>query len=235
MKYNTREFQAVPSGAERVRLKIDERANSFSEDFFKELYQKKEKGIREIDIENDDVDAMYENDIYKKYEEQFKIFLPLKVINKVADMRVLALGYVSPKNYKIITKYQKKYKKSIDNVFNRYERRFRFYRLFLPKQLWNVHYHESEIISVAQNGKDLVVEMELYPVFLEREDRRGKFIFHDYKILEQDNPDFPAVVNDVEIYKTLHGFEFHFLLPCEDEAYDYYYYFTVACKSIEIV
>lgn len=234
MKYNTREFRTIIVGAERNPLFIDERADSFSEEFFKELYQKSQEGIREINIDKDDIDSMYENDFYKEFEEEFRRLLPQKVLDRVADIRVLALGYVSPRNYKIITKYQKKRRKYIDKVFNRSNRCFLFHRIFLPKQLWDVHFHDSEIISATRSGNDLILEMELYSVFWDREDSRGKFIFHDYKILEQDNPGFPSYVDDVEIYKTLHGFEFHFLLPCIDEKYNYFYYFTIACKRIEI-
>lgn len=214
-----------------MRLTIDPRADKFSEDFFRELYAYYEKKFHEANIKESETEALYNNSYYKRIEEQYKKYFPAKIIDRVADTRVLAMGYVSPVNYKTLMRCKKKFNRELEKYTGKYFKKYIKYKNKLPEVLRDQSFYDSTLADISINGQDMTLFLKNTPIFTNSESDKCKLIFSEYKIIEQEVNVFPVLIVDSEVYETEYGWEFHFLISDSKKEY---LYFTVACKCVDI-
>lgn len=229
MKYFTKEYKKCANSSPFIKLKISRRADRFSEEYFNELYAAFEWDYGNREVSDSEIPCLYEDSFFRLNEEHYKTYYPKRIIDKIADTRVLAMGYVSPRNFIKVYLFRKKIEKKLYRTICEYNREYTHYRDELPEELKDEFFYDTVILSLKEQREDLILEMTS-PIFRLTEYGHGKIIFNNYKILEQECNIFPIEMTDGEIYKTDDGFELHLLLADDKE----YYYLTIFGESMKV-
>lgn len=160
--------------------------------------------------------------------ERLKNDLPEEILEKVADIRVLALDYCTEEVKKLIAKFCKENDKKMNRAFKELEEAERKeFGENPPDFVRETSLHDCEITAIEQSGSDVVLSL----------DNSGGFttctavVFKNAEIIEQEDGLVGAVWLYDEIYKTENGIEIHALLSGENELL----YFTVRCDDTEFI
>lgn len=165
------------------------------------------------DQEKEDFKQAFRYDV-KHLEEN----LPDHILQKVADIRVLALNRASADVKKIIAAYCKANDKIVESTLKAYEAEYR--RTFMegePDFAEGFDFHDCKVVSCRKNGKDLVIIIDNSGGFT----TISQVIFRNCSILLQDKPLHGAWWLYDESYRENERFEIHILLQRNKELIDF--------------
>ena len=241
-----------------IQLRADDRAAVFSEEFFQSLWEKKcddmlamrEDVCYEYDMPWDEEDERrYFEENYRREEEIFRTRTPAKILSKVADIRVLALGLCTEEVYRDFEEYRALCEKWTEKTM---EEAWNMQKAQGLEKVWTGGYslHDSCVQSVKREGEDLVIEFEVEdpeerladirendPELLE-EMGEAHFLFpeikairfRDAEILKREQPLENAWWLYDEIWKSERGYEIHALLWQENDVFE----LTIECREPEL-
>lgn len=263
MKYMTKEwYETSKKTSFYLPLKVSEKAEVFSEDYFKKLYKSEEKTWLKMQerfskltfedlypnefVAEDDDGCPFEAEEYEKAKREYfemreqarlefvehppfepekekKVFqqelfynvikdlkenLPDEILQKVADIRVLALNRASADIKKEIKKYCKANDKAAQSAssayWKDYEKRFKKEEPSFSE----FSFHDSKVVSCRKKGKDMVITLDRSHGFTDI----TQIIFKNCMVIKQDKPLHGAWWLYDEIYRTNDGYEIHALL-----------------------
>ncbi len=260
MKYCTKEwYETMQRTSFHLLLRANKKAEKFSEEFYRYVYEQREK--EELKIAEESSKARFEDifdqldfpniDEYNKAREDYvppkfdpedlkakfadaqkyniellENLLPEYILEKVADIRVLALDYCTNEVKWLIENFcegnEKKTERTMDELMKAEKREFGEKMPEFTKE----SFHDCEITEFEKDGRDIVISFDNSGGFT---DCTG-IVFKNAEIIEQDGDIIDAVWLYDEIYKTENGFEIHALLTGEDLKY-----FTVRCEDTEFI
>lgn len=259
MKYCTKEwYETTQKTGFHLLLTVNEKAEKFSEEFYRYVYAQREK--EQLEIAEGSSKARFEDyfdqldfpnlEEYNKAREKFtppkfapedvkakfakaqeyniellERSLPEYILEKVADIRVLALDYCTNEVKWLIENFckenEEKTERTMDELMEAEKREFGDKMPEFTKE----SLHDCEITAVEKDGGDIVVRLDTGGFT----DCKG-VIFKNAEIIEQDGELEGAFWLYDEIYKAENGFEIHALLTGEDLKY-----FTVRCEDTEFI
>lgn len=148
----------------------------------------------------------------QKFRNNIKVLkekLPEEIIDKVADIRVLALNYASAEVKKKITSFCKQNEKNVRSALDAYQRQYRKqFKTKAPAFAEELNLHDCEVRSCRRIGNDVVMTL----------DNRGGFTnitrirMKNCEVITQDSQLYGAWCLYEEIYKTDEKYEIHFLM-----------------------
>lgn len=263
MKYFTKEwYEAVQISQLHLMLTVTEKAESFSEVFFKQLYKQQEKIYLDNKKEGSEVifEDIFPEEFYATYpegtpldesefekareayfkereqarvsfenipafdlESERKFFkqmfldqcnsltkgLPNDILQKVADVRVLALNYASREVKQALTKYGKQLEKRVYSADEAYQEQYRRqFKSNAPAFIEELSLHDCVVLSCRKKGKDVILQIDHSGGFTQIKTIRMK----NCTVIKQDAPLHGAWCLYEEKYKAGDRYEIHFLL-----------------------
>lgn len=145
---------------------------------------------------------------------EFKIqhlekMLPQEILQKVADIRVLALDYASDEVKKALTEYSESNRKAIEATQKAYWEEYKkIFKDEEPSFISNFKFHDCKVVSCLQKGEDTVITLDNTGGFTNIKE----IILKNCIIQKLDAPLEGAWWLYDEIYKTDEGYEIHVLL-----------------------
>lgn len=248
MRLLTKEwYQTMKDSGLGIQLRADDRAAVFSEEFFQSLWEKKcddmlamrEDVCYEYDMPWDEEDERrYFEENYRREEEIFRTRTPAKILSKVADIRVLALGLCTEEVYRDFEQYRALCKKQTEKTM---EEAWELQKAQGLDKIWTGGYslHDSRVQSVKREGEDLVIEfnrenvLKLHEVLGEEEflfPEIRAIRFREAEILKHEQPVENAWWLYDEIWKSERGYEIHALLWQENDVFE----LTIECREPEL-
>jgi hypothetical protein len=217
-----------------VQLVADDRAADYSEEVFQTLWDRKLEEWMELRAELEEAfDEGQERRLFREGYlcdlEIFRTRTPAKILEKVADIRVLALGFCTAEVYRDFRDYRALCEKWTEKTM---EEAWNMQKAQGLDKVWTGGYslHDSLVQSVKREGEDLVLEFE-YDEEASWPEIRG-VRFQDAKILKQEGPVPNAWWLYDEIWKTGEGsFEIHALLWRNEDLLE----LTIECRDTELV
>lgn len=249
-------YQTMQDSGLGVQLVADDRAAAYSEEVFQTLWDRKLEEWMELRAElEEEFDEGQERRFFREGYlcdlEIFRTRTPAKILEKVADIRVLALGFCTAEVYRDFSNYralcEQWTEKTIEEAWNMQKAQG------LDKVWTGEHsLHDSLVQSVKREGEDLLIEFEVEdpeerladirendPELLE-EMGEAHFLFpeikairfRDAEILKQEGPIPNAWWLYDEIWRNEEGaFEIHALLWRNDDLLE----LTIECRDTELV
>ncbi len=227
-------YQTMQDSGLGVQLVADDRAAVYSEAVFQALWKEKLEAWMELRAElEEEFDEGQERRLFREGYlrdlEDFRTRTPEKILEKVADIRVLALGFCTAEVYRDFGDYralcEKWTEKTIQEAWN----------MRISQGLENAFtgehsLHDAFSLSMKREGEDLVLEFEYDEEATWPEIRAVRF--RDAKILKQEGPIENAWWLYDEVWKTEEGtFEIHALLWRNDDLFE----LTIECRDTELV
>ena len=248
MRLLTKEwYQTMKDSGLGVQLRADDRAAVFSEEFFQSLWEKncddmlgmREDVCYEYDMPwDEEEERRYFEENYRREEEIFRTRTPAKILSKVADIRVLALGYCSAEVYRDFEEYRALCEKQTEKTM---KEAWDLQRVQGLDKIWTGGYslHDSRVQSVKREGEDLVIEFDGEKALKLHEELEEEFLFpeirairfRDAEILKQEQTLENAWWLYDEIWKTDRGYEIHALLWQESDVFE----MTIECREPELI
>ena len=227
-------YQTMQDSGLGVQLVADDRAAAYSEEVFQTLWDRKLEEWMELRAElEEEFDEGQERRFFREGYlcdlEIFRTRTPAKILEKVADIRVLALGFCTAEVYRDFSDYralcEKWTEKTMEEAWNMRVSQG------LEKAFTGEHsLHDAFVLSLNREGEDLVLEFE-YDEEAAWPEIRG-VRFRDAKILKQEGPVPNAWWLYDEIWKTEEGaFEIHALLWRNEDLLE----LTIECRDTELV
>ena len=162
--------------------------------------------------------------IHRREIARIKETLPDEILNTVADVRVLALGYASPEVKKAISAFCRENRRRTERAISAYRKQFEKTFASDPGSFANgLDLHDCEAISCRRRGNDLVITVDSSEGFSDISELRLK----NCAVIEREKPLAGAIFLYEEIYKTPDGYELHFLLSKGD-----LFYFTATAADV---
>ena len=166
---------------------------------------------------------VFEN-IFKGYLENVKKFFDIETLNKVSDIRLLALGKVFKEEYPFIE--EEIIKKDAIQAYNKI---FNQIKDNIPNNIKdNLNLHDALITNILR-------EKDIFTIELHCSNSLGnvkKIRFEDYKILEEENNFVNGWWLYEEIYIKDNQYELHVLIDAPYEGSTKLEYFTIRAKNI---
>ena len=135
--------------------------------------------------------------------------LPEEIIDKVADIRVLALNYASAEVKKDITSFCKQNEKNVRSALDAYQRQYRKqFKTKAPAFAEELNLHDCEVRSCRRIGNDVVMTLDNSGGFTNITRIRMK----NCEVITQDSSLHGVWCLYEEIYKTGEKYEIHFLM-----------------------
>ena len=227
-------YQTMQDSGLGVQLVADDRAAAYSEEVFQTLWDRKLEEWMELRAElEEEFDEGQERRFFREGYlcdlEIFRTRTPAKILHKVADIRVLALGFCTAEVYRDFSDYralcEERTEKTIEEAWN----------MRVSQGLENAFtgehsLHDAFVLSLNREGEDLVLEFE-YDEEATWPEIRG-IRFRDARILKQEGPTSNAWWLYDEIWKTGEGtFEIHALLWRNEDLLE----LTIECRDTELV
>ena len=227
-------YQTMQDSGLGVQLVADDRAAAYSEEVFQTLWDRKLEEWMELRAElEEEFDEGQERRLFREGYlcdlEIFRTRTPAKILEKVADIRVLALGFCTAEVYRDFSDYralcEERTEKTIEEAWN----------MRVSQGLENAFtgehsLHDAFVLSLNREGEDLVLEFE-YDEEAAWPEIKG-VRFRDAKILKQEGTVPNAWWLYDEIWKTGEGaFEIHALLWRNDDLLE----LTIECRDTELV
>ena len=236
MKLLTKEwYQTMQDSGLGLLLEVDERAAECSEELFQTIWEEKlsahledRRGLCPYLREAFDEERERANfaESYRWMLKDFRERTPAEILARVADIRLLALGYCTEEVSQALEEYRrtchKRTDEAMDEAWNQREAAG-------LDQVWTGEHslHDSVVLALNREGEDLRIEFE-------RDDVDWPEIkavrFRDARVRTMDkSPEQGWWLYD-EIYRTENGYEIHALLDkgglCE---------LTVECGDVEVI
>lgn len=172
-------------------------------------------------------DAPYEMSALHRFEkhartnEEICKHLPARILNKIADLRVFALGYASEQVIELLRPYCAEQKNLSENLKQRALQATEEAAKYLSKKIELHRCVDLGVQSVEAKGKDLWLKFILGPTL----------IVIDYEITENELPEIfslngPAGENGfcaavaIELQRCGKAFELQLLAVCQNELYE---------------
>ena len=227
-------YQTMQDSGLGVQLVADDRAAAYSEEVFQTLWDRKLEEWMELRAElEEEFDEGQERRLFREGYlcdlEIFRTRTPAKILEKVADIRVLALGFCTAEVYRDFSDYralcEKWTEKTMEEAWN----------MCVSQgldQIWTGEHtlHDSLILTMKREGEDLVIEFEYDADATWPEIKAARF--RDAQILKQEQPVENAWWLYDEIWRTGEGtFEIHALLWREDDLCE----LTIECREPELI
>jgi len=196
MKYFTKQwFQDVqdrPLSMNGLHFEVDKRASKFSEDFFQEK-----------------IGDFYGKEHLDFYIDYWKKYLPKEIIDRVADIRILAMNIASQEVCDLIVAYCTRIDEGREQIIRNYKKESE--GLTMPEWVDVLaNFHDSRIVSVANVGSDLIMKVEpFYTDVSVVTFKNAKIVEQELKILDG------AYWSYEEIYKKDGFYEIHVMLSGE--------------------
>lgn len=235
MKYMTkqwyRDMQAVTILPHD--LCVDPWAERYSESCFRKLYAQKKSQWLALRSElmadwGEPFDSEAETSSFaRNYRDQKRrllLDLPKEILNRVADIRVLALGFCTEEIYSMCNAYVKNRMQSVDD-------RIREYKTYAELELKDVpfelaYFHDGVVKSLRRKSNSLVLEFDDPEQCLSH----NRIAFNNAVVMQQDGRLCGAEWLYSEIYKNTLGYEIHALLHRNGKQLD----FIVQCSDVEM-
>ena len=260
MRLLTKEwYQTMTDSGLGVQLVTDDRAAVFSEALYQQLREEKlhqwlndQRELRAYLEEPYDEAAERQSfaEFHSRELEEFQTRTPEKILRKVADIRVLALGLCTEEVYRDFADYralcQKWTEKTMEEAWN----------MCVSQgldQIWTGEHslHDTLVLTMKREGKDLVIEFARVEPVERRADIRendpelleelGEAVFlcpeirairfRDAEVLKQEGPVENAWWLYDEIWKSERGYEIHALLWQENDVFE----LTIECREPELI
>lgn len=237
MRYLTKQwYQTMQDSGLGVCLEVDERAAEFSEDIYQTLRtQKLARWLREREevcqVLGESIDPMEEERSFDEFcareLETYRTRTPEHILTKVADLRVLAVGYCTREVFRDLEHYAQQCREQTEQTMDQAWEEIKAQGL--DKAFTGEHsLHDSVIRSMDREGEDLVIEFERDEV----EWPEIKAVrFRDAVIRKQEQDVENAWWLYDEIWRTGEGYEIHVLLWRDDGVFE----LTVQCRDTEVL
>lgn len=142
----------------------------------------------------------------KQIIERLKTDIPEEILNKVKDIRVLALGYVSSEVYKLLKEYCDINEKFVEEKFREYERieseQFKNEAIgFLEES-----FHDCFVIDINKEKNNLVIQLDNNHSFT----NKTNIVFQNYNTILDENINKSWWLYE-EVYKNNDRYEVHIL------------------------
>lgn len=164
MKFPTKEwYQAMQRSIWHVGLQASKEAETYSEEYFRRLYQAEEQEMLDMKLYEPDVMKKKLAQMQRRYCREIKKNVPADILAQVADIRVLALRTVSPAVLKAITAYCENNDRLVREAISTYDREYDAYCAAHPdwkNPLKGVWLHDSTILAARKKGKDFIIQIE---------------------------------------------------------------------------
>lgn len=260
MRLLTKEwYQTMTDSGLGVQLVTDDRAAVFSEALYQQLREEKlhqwlddQRELRAYLEEPYDEAAERQSfaELHSRELEEFQTRTPEKILRKVADIRVLALGLCTEEVYRDFADYRELCQKWTEKTM---EEAWNLQKAQGLEKVWTGEHslHDAFVRSMKWEGEDLVIEFEVKdpeerladirendPELLE-EMGEAHFLFpeikaarfRDAEVLKQEGPVENAWWLYDEIWKSDRGYEVHALLWREDDLCE----LTIGCREPELI
>jgi hypothetical protein len=201
--------------------RASKKAEVFSEDYFRELYRREEKNWlkRQKEIakfQKVDLDPELEREcfaqIFQNDVQALKDTLPKELLDKIADVRVLALYYATEEVKEKLVGWCEQNEKIMRETPEAYWREFeKQFGENAPAFIKELNLHDCEVQSCERIGQDVVLHIDNEGGFTDIREIRMK----NCEVLMQDAPLSGARCLYEEIYRTGERFEIHFLMQQE--------------------
>lgn len=223
MKYMTKDWYNNMQKQYFAELEIDDNANIFSEEYFKNLYEQKriEYYLNGPGIKPDEFEFFFNHNI-----EYAKKCLPSLILSEVKDIRVLALGHVTKKVYDLVLKYQVELRKDIDDAYENYKKEIKNQFQKTKLKFLKEDFHDCIIVNFDNNKNDCILQLDNTDTYT----LITKIIFKNFQVIKQDYELKNNRWMYNEIYKINHEYEIHILLNCKDGLND----FIIKCSDVEL-
>ena len=231
-------YQTMQDSGLGTMLRADDRAAFFSEALFRELREEKLSDWLELRREfcADFGEAFDEAGECRRFEESYQRELealrtrtPEKILQKVADIRLMALGVCTEEVFDEMKSYRawcrRWTEKTLDEAWNMRCAQG------LDKVWTGPHsLHDSLVVSLRREREDVLIEFERDEEATWPEIKAIRF--HDGEVLKQEQPVENAWWLYDEIWRTEEGdYEFHALLWRNNSVFE----LTVRCREPEPV
>ncbi len=234
MRYLTKEwYYTMNDSGLGVCLEADERAAACAEEVYQTLRSEKlARWLRDreevCEVLREPFDPEGEKrrfDEFCKGElERYRARMPERILSKVADLRVLALGFCTEEVLQDFEGFRRESQETAERIFREYRSGWRASGL---EKIWTDTLHDSSVLSYGWEGEDLVLEFD-------REEENWQtvkqIIFRKARILTQEKPLEDAWWLYDEIHRSERGYEIHALLYQDGLAE-----LTVECADVELV
>ncbi len=213
------EFQAEYADGRQLELSEFEKA--------KKVYFEMREQAR-LDFENKPAfDPSQEKKNFKQTFQgnvkRLKRNLPDEILQKIADIRVLALDHASADIKKEITAYCKANEKAVEAAQNAYWKEYKMsFKNGEPTFAENFGFHDCIVVACRKKGGDIVITLDNSGGFT----TINQITFKNCSILKKDKPLHGAWWLYEEIYKSNGGYEIHALLTKKSELIDFIVYAT---------
>ena len=202
-----------------MSLEEDEHADTFSEEYFHQLYNQKlkdwlslqEQGMSEAEIyATNREETINFHEVFMYNQKRIEKTLPESILNMIADIRVFVLDKASSEVIFAVTQYCEGNKNTVNRAIQQYQKYVRkASKSFDQKILENTNFHDCRIKDVNQSEESLSISFD---------DNSGGWTdikeirFENYEILKQDSSLLNLCWLYDEIYKTNGLYELHVLL-----------------------
>ncbi|AET68297.1 hypothetical protein Desor_2757 [Desulfosporosinus orientis DSM 765] len=232
MKYFTREwYKLCKMMSAHLGLEEDKQAESFSEQYFQELYnQKLTEFLTQLQLVHEEIALKHQNfkesnikhesfDREKVSENFQQSFLdnqqriinnfPEEILKKIADIRVFALNKATRPVIEDVTQLCQDNEKLVMKTIADYREYFKEVSKTLDKNVINeINFHDCLVTGVEESEKTLTISFDSSGSFT----NITKMHLDNYEILKQDaSLENSWCVND-EIYQTNGKYELHIML-----------------------
>lgn len=155
--------------------------------------------------------------MYRQNKRLLETALPKEILDKVADVRVLALQHTTSDIKKEITAYCRRNMRAVESAQKAYWKQYRKnFRKEEPAFAERFSFHDCTVLSCRRKGKDLVLRLDNSGGFTEIK----QVCLRNCTVLVQDKPLAGAWWLYEELYPTAEGFEIHVLLQ-KDQLIDF--------------
>lgn len=219
MKYFTKDwYDLCQKTNAHLFLEEDEKAESFSEEYFQQLYNEKltEFLNSREEVANISHEPFNREIICKQFEESFiynrehmKKILPEEILKIIADIRVFVLDKTSLQVINEVTRFCKENEKSVYRTIKGYDE---YYKKALVSfdigMVENIQFHDCLIIDIKETEQSLTILFDNSGGFTDISEIK----FENYMVLKQDAPLQNSWWLYDEIYKINGKYELQVLL-----------------------
>ena len=231
-------YQTMLDSGLGVQLRADKRAAEFSEAVYQQVWEEKLSEWLELRREVCDVfgetfdeagERLHFQESQERELELLRTRVPGGILEKVADIRLMALGVCTEEVFAEMKAYRewcrKWTEKTQDEAWN-----MRCSQGLDKAWIGEHSLHDSVVLSLRREGEDLLIDFE------RDEDATWPEIkavrFRDAEILKQEQPLEKAWWLYDEIWRTEEGdYEIHALLWRENEVFE----LTIRCRETELI
>ncbi|WP_088072784.1 DUF4085 family protein [Gottfriedia luciferensis] len=223
MNYFTKEwYELMQRSSFHLLLEEESQAETFSEEYFQQLYKFKLNESNELRKEI----AIFENEPYDKenstkqfYEgfiynqEHIKKNLPEKILKIIADVRVFVLDRASRNVINAVTQFCEENETTAKETIKEYGRYYsKSLKSFDKNMIENINFHDCNIVNIEPNKKSLILFLDSTGGFTDIDE----IVFENYQIIKQDGSLANTWWLYDEIYKVNNKYEIHVLLQNEN-------------------